>query len=103
MVLEAGQIIDLWWLAMIRADTVDPDAVAALEDGQVGGEVGDGGLHGAVHGLTGITPQALDRMEVDDRAAAVLDHRVEEGVGYREEVEQVDVVHRLPGLWRRIL
>ena len=62
----------------------------------------DRALHRAVDRLAGIAAHALDRVEVDDRAAAAVDHRLEERARHREEVPQVDLVHRVPRLGRRL-
>ena len=70
-------------------------------DREAGGEVRDRGLHRAVDRLARVAAHALDRVHVDDRTAAALDHRVEERAGHREEVAQVDLVHRVPRLGRR--
>ena len=61
------------------------------------------GFHRAVDRFARIAAHAFDRVHVDDRTVVVLDHRSDEGVRDREEVQEVDRVHRVPRLGRRVL
>ena len=95
-VLGPSEIVDLGGLREVGTDAVDPDAVSADPCGERGREVRRAGFHRGVDRLARIAPHALDRMEIDDAASSGLDHAWQERVGHGEEMQQVDLVHRLP-------
>ena len=95
-VLGPSEIVDLGGLREVGTDAVDPDAVPADPCGERGREVRRAGFHRGVDRLARIAPHALDRMEIDDAASSGLDHAWQERVGHSEEMQQVDLVHRLP-------
>ncbi len=70
--------------------------VRAVADGERRREVRRAGLHGGVHGVAGEPSHPLDGVDVHDRPATPVDHRPQERLGHREQVPQVDAVHRLP-------